>query len=367
MRRGTWVILLWLCVLSVAAADNNCVRLDVQPFPAMQFGTLTTLDAKTLNLRLAHTGGFFSGDQQGDLRLERFLFSKTGDVTLSDDSEVIRRSGEFYDLKVTIPAGRPVGPFGARVIIKGFKSVDGHLAAQETKFCEVGVQASIVRPLDVSPATANFGSVQGAKDILLELKPNVAINLQQIKASPDSHFSFTALSASSLPAGQPVPLHVFVKPDAPITKRPIHGLLKMDWKTSTGQPFTVSVPLEVAEIVIGKPAPAGPDLTVEFQNVSVEPPAAGANKSTMKATLKITNGGEASLPCEATVQLDGNVEATVQVGPVAAQGSATVDAEFKTRKTGAHTLSAIVDSNNANSETNENNNGSAPATVDIPG
>src|SRR6187551_3597501 len=86
-----------LMMIAVWSHAENCVRLDITPFPTLQFGTMTTVETKTLTLRLGHPGGFFTGGQEGDLRLEKFFFSKSGSITLSDDEEVIRGKNEFYD------------------------------------------------------------------------------------------------------------------------------------------------------------------------------------------------------------------------------------------------------------------------------
>lgn len=365
-RLWTTMGLLLLGLSTVAAADTNCGRLEVTPIGTLQFGTMTTLDTKTLSLRLAHPGGFFSGDQQGDLRLEKFFFSKTGNFTLSDDQEVIRRKNEFYDLKVTVPASTDTGPFGGQVFIKGFEEVDGKIAAQPTLLCQIGVQGKRQPPVIFSPAVVKFGSVQGGSNSSVAVDSFTNVTLQNLTVTPSTHFTAN-LSLPNIASGTSAQLLVTVKADAPPGGR-ITGAVNMNFKTSAGQPFSVSVPVSADKILISKPAPVKPDLTVQIQNHTEAAPPPGENKASVTVTLSIANDSDApALACEVNVLMDGNLEKTAPVPAIPAHGSQTLDVTFKTAKSGAHVLSAVVDSNNANAEANENNNTAPQVSVNIPG
>lgn len=210
--------------------------------------------------------------------------------------------------------------------------------------------------------SADFGKVQKGTQKQFPIRLIAQADLGDVNGivSPATRFFVTGCQTFSMLKGGSHICNIVMNPSTQLGQ--VNGALTVTYHSKVGAVilptvFTLKIPIS-AEVF------DPPDLIPQIVSPTAEPPAAGANKSTVKFQLKVLNTGGPSVACEAQVLLDDILETTVTVPSV--NNSFTQNVEFKTAKSGQHKLKVIVDSNGQNSELNENNNTTQPVTVNIP-
>lgn len=278
-----------------------------------------------------------------------------------------------------LQTGTAVGLKTASMKVTGsVSSLTGFRPLNSNEEKTVSLKATIQDFFDTLPGdNVDFGSFnQGSavvRSVTLKANGNINLSFSGITAP----FQIDASGIVPLVAGNQAVVHVTVPTNTQAGT--FSGVMKV---TATVQksippphPVEQSESISVKANVIATqppapppPPPSGkPDLVPQLLGTPTITPPQGSTNAKISFQLKVTNSGTDSVACQAKVLLDGNAEKTISIPAIPANGDNTQGVSFGTGKSGQHQLTVKVDTDNANTESNEGNNELAPVSVQIPG
>lgn len=242
---------------------------------------------------------------------------------------------------------------------------DRPLTSSEGKIVTLRTNLIDLFAADPAAFTLDFGSVATGQDHVktLTLKANADLIITGFKV--DLPFEADNVAGQTINAGTQRVIRIVVPSSAPVgsLQAPLKIIANIKSPFDPAHPFQQFRFITVTASVSANSPDLSPTLVAP---PSVVPPAPGQTKSTVSFQLKVTNTGGASAACAGDVLLDGVSEKTINVPAIASGGNNIQDVSFKTGKNGQHTLKIVVDSNNVNNESNENNNVLDGIVIQLP-